>query len=282
MYIKERVSATEIVLPAPTGGPAGQKVFEDAVAYRRTCPFLLWHLRTKYRAMEKLFRKYLAPGTRLVDMACGNGDALLLASLCQPQCKIWGLDIYRPDLEIARSRVPSATLVEGNILKPDLPRAYFDVVHEFGATFMVREWTSLVKVYLSLLRDGGILLWELPEKWSTGHISYLLSVAPKITAADTKFKRILRSFSPSKYHYESDAAISQALEATGCDYEILERVPIWYFYCRGLLCKALDFAWRFGGDEVFEWCDRATSRIWPRYAGYYLVIQKKSSIRTHC
>ncbi len=91
-----------------------------------------------------------------------------------------------------------------------------------------------------------------------------------------KFKRILRSFSPNKYRYESDAAILDALNKSGYDYEIVERVPIWYFYCRGLLCMTLNFVWKFGGDDVFEWCDRFTGRIWPRYSGYYLVVRKKS------
>jgi hypothetical protein len=139
---------------------------------------------------------------------------------------------------------------------------------------MIPQWTAVIESYLSLLRDGGILLWELPQKWSTGHIAYLLRVAPKITESDTKFKRILRTFSPSKYRYESDAAVLQAIEAAGCEYEILERVPLWYFYCRGLMCKSLDYAWRFKGDALFDWCDRAAQRLWPRYSGYYLVIKK--------
>jgi hypothetical protein len=164
------------------------------------------------------------------------------------------------------------------MLEPNLPRGYFDVVHEFGATFMVPSWPLLVKTYLSLLRDGGILLWELPEKWSTGHVAYMLSPAPKITDSDTTFQRILRSFSPSKYRYESNSNILKALEEAGCDFEIIERVPIWYFYCRGVLCRILDVAWRFGGDRVFEWCDRMTGDIWPRSSGYYLVVQKKSQL----
>lgn len=238
-------------------------------------PFVRWHLRRKFRVMAAIFRTYMAPNTRFLDMACGTGDGLVLASVYQPESEIWGLDIYPPDLEIAKARTPHANLVEGDMLNPDLPREYFDVVHEFGAACMVRGWDKLAKVYLSLLREGGILLWELPQKWSTAHVSYMLSVAPKITAADTKFRRILRSFLPSKYAFESDAAISQGLEAASCVYEILEKVPIWHFYYGGLLCGALDLGWKFGGDGLFDWLDKATSRVWPRYAGYYLVIRKK-------
>lgn len=271
--------SSEISGVGPFVGLAGAKVLEDALAHQPDiCPFVRWHLQRKFLVMEWLFRKYLPPQAKFVDIACGSGEGLLLASLCQPQCELWGLDIDRSSLDLARERVPTARLFKGDMLRPDsLPKDYFDVVHEFGATFFVRNWGALAEVYLSLLRDGGVLLWELPQKWSMGHISYLLSVAPKITPADTKVRRILRSFSPSKYMYETDQAVLAALQATGYDFEILERVPIWYFYCRGLLCKTLDLAWAFSGDDLFDWFDKVNGRILPRYAGYYLVIQKKAS-----
>jgi trans-aconitate methyltransferase len=260
-------------------GLPAKRVAEEAISYRlRTGPFIRWHLKTKFQAMEKLFRKHLTPNVRFVDMGCGNGDTLVLASLCEPQSEIWGMDIYPPDLEIAHRRLPNARLAIGNMLNPAaFPKGYFDIVHEFGAAYLVPDWRALARNYFSLLKIGGVLLWELPQKWSTGHISYLLSLAPKITDADTQIKRILRSFSPRKYTFESDAVVMRALEESGCDYEVLERVPIWHFYCRGILCKCADVAWTLGGDEMFERCDRFTSHIWPRYAGYYLVVRKKSA-----
>ena len=225
--------------------------------------------------MEALFRKYLSAKVRFLDMACGDGDGLVLASLCQPKAELWGLDIDPPSLELARERVPQARIVEGNMLKPDvLPQGSFDVLHEFGACCMVRGWDSVAKGYLSLLREEGILLWELPQKWSTAHIAYMFSVAPRITEADTKFRRILHSFSPKKYSFESDRAVLQALESTGFGFEIVEKVPIWHFYCRGLLCRTLDVIWKMSGDRLFDWLDRVTRRVWPRYAGYYLVVKK--------
>jgi trans-aconitate methyltransferase len=239
----------------------------------KTCPFIRWHLQEKFRAMEKLFRKYLTPGARFIDMACGTGDALALAALCQPEAELWGLDIYPPDLEVARTRT-NAVLVEGNMLDPQITMGSFDIVHEFGAAYLIPRWDMLAKTYFSLLRDEGILLWELPQKWSLAHISYLLSVAPKITAQDTKFKRVYRSFFPSKYTFRSDLNVTEALQATGCNYEILEKIPISHFYCRGLVCKLMDYSWKFGGDGLFAWVDKATGKLWPRYAGYYLVIRK--------
>ncbi len=215
------------------------------------------------------------PGCRFVDMGCGSGDALVLANMCHDGCELWGLDIDENSIEIARRRLPSAKLHRGDMHDPSsLPKGYFDVVHEFGAAFLSHDWRILAKSYLSLLRDGGVLLWELPQKWSTAHISYLLHRAPKRTAADTIIKRIIRSFSPSKYRFESDREVVEALQASGFEYQILERVPVCYFFCRGVTSHALDWAWKFGGDGVFENLDRATGTIMGRSSGYYLVIRK--------
>ena len=149
-----------------TQGLAAKRVFEEALGYRRrTGPFIKWHLKTKFQVTEQLFNRHLKADCRFVDMGCGTGDALLLASLCQPQSELWGLDIYPPDLEIAHRRVPSARLAVGDMRNPSaLPKGYFDIVHEFGAAYLVPEWGALLKNYFSLLRDDGILLWELPEK----------------------------------------------------------------------------------------------------------------------
>jgi trans-aconitate methyltransferase len=270
--------STTARIPVSSNDSAARQVLR-AVLQRKpnTCPFIRWHLQEKFEVMEKLFRKYLTADTRFIDMGCGTGDGLVLAGLCQPQCELWGLDIYPPDLQEAKART-NAVLIESNMLDPSVPKGSFDVVHEFGAAYLVRGWDSLAKAYFSLLRDGGILLWELPQKWSMAHISYMLSVAPKITVQDTKIKRIIRSFFPSKYSFESDSAVSRALEATGCNYEILETIPICHFYCRGLFCRAMDFAWKFGGDSLFERFEKIAGKVWPRYSGYYLVIRRRGQI----
>ncbi len=269
--------STLLSTPLSSESSATQVLATVLLRKPNTCPFIRWHLQEKFEVMEKLFRKYLSPGTRFIDMACGTGDALALAALCQPQCELWGLDIYPPDLQVARTRT-NAILVEGNMLDPQVPQGSFDIVHEFGAAYLIPGWDTLARTYFSLLRDGGILLWELPQKWSLAHISYLLSAAPKITAQDTKIKRIYRSFFPSKYSFQSDLNVAEALQATGCNYEIVEKIPISHFYCRGLVCKLMDFSWRFGGDALFAWVEETTSKVWPRYAGYYLVIRKNGPI----
>jgi ubiquinone/menaquinone biosynthesis C-methylase UbiE len=242
-------------------------------------PFVRWHLRRKFCVMEGLFRKYLAPGTKFADIGCGKGDALVLASFCAASCEEWGLDMDSSDLRVAGQRVPYATLRLGDMHDPkELPKEYFDVVHEFGAAFLSRGWNILAQAYLALLKDDGILLWELPQRWSLAHIAYLLTVATKRTVNETKFSRLLRSFRPSKYRFESDASLMLALRTAGCNYEILERISIGSFYCPKMLHWSLDWAWKWFGDGMFNWLDRVTHFLWPRDAGYYLVIRKRARI----
>jgi trans-aconitate methyltransferase len=227
--------------------------------------------------MESLFRAYLAPGAKLADIGCGQGDALVLASLCSDRCELWGLDMDRNSLQVARKRIPAARLVEGDMhdLRP-LPANYFDVVHEFGAAFLSRGWNILAREYLSLLQDEGILLWELPQRWSLAHISYLLTVAPRSAAGETRLSRLWRSLLPSKYRFESDASVISALRGSGSDYEVLERVRIGSFYCPKIFHWMLDWAWNYFGDGLFDTLDRGTRAVWPRDIGYYLVIRKKA------
>ncbi len=252
----------------------------DASQLVITSPFTRWHARGKFTTMERLFRQYVGEHARFADIGCGTGDALAVAALCRPSAQLWGLDIDSAALAIAQQRVPKAILRQGDMHAPDcLPKGEFDVVHEFGAAFLARGWDLLAKAYLSLLREGGILLWELPQKWSTAHISYLFTVAPKRSRNESKLRRIFRSFFPSKYRFESDRSVLRALEGTGCTYAIVERVPIWYFYFGTPLSTVLDFSYQFFGDDLFDDIDRITSHVWPRYAGYYLVIRKTGSRR---
>jgi len=254
-------------------------------AARRECrdgmsPFLEWHLARKFTVMSQLFEQYVAPESRFLDMACGSGDGLLLASLLRPDAELWGLDIDRQSLDLAARKVPGARLHHGDLLTPPLRLGHFDVVHEFGATFFFRDWNALARVYMSLLRDDGILLWELPQKWSAGHLAYLLSWAPKITEADTKPKRFFRSFLPSKYKYETDEAVLQALEQSGVPFEVLGRVPIWYFFCNGVFATLVNRAARARGIQALDALDRINGRFWPRYSGYYLVVRRCAPRRT--
>lgn len=252
---------------------------KDIIDYRKKkgaeSQFLKWHLIMKYKVIQQLLQDYLFPGCKFLDVACGDGDCLKVAKACQPKSEVWGIDVDLKSLAIAKNRIPDAKLIVGNMFNMEfLPEGYFDVLHEYGAAILVRDWEKVIQQYLRLVSDSGIILWELPQKWSMGHLVFLFSAAPTLTEGDTKIKRIYRSFSFSKYTFLSDRKIKKYLQASAYRFEVVEHVPIWYFYCQGGLRSLLDSLHFICGDRLFVIVDRLTGRIWPRYSGFYLVLKK--------
>lgn len=241
-------------------------------------PFFQWHLRRKTEAMLSVFDEHLPRHGRFLDVACGDGDALVLARSFAPALKLWGLDINPTFLEAARERVPDAELVVGDMLDMrSLGEGSFECVHEYGATCFLNSIDQLSRLadqYLRLLGDGGVLLWELPERWSTAHIHYLGEWAPKNTEADTKLKRVMRSFSPNKYFFPSKAQVRELLARSPYANEVVAEIPIWHFFCPAPMRPIADALARKRGDAFFDRCEALNGRLMPRLSGYYLIIRR--------
>src|SRR3984957_15153257 len=74
----------------------------------------------------------VADGTRLLDVGCGGGFALLLAA--GRGATVSGLDATVSLLDIARERVPGVSLTVGDLEDPlPYPEAAFDVVTSFNS-----------------------------------------------------------------------------------------------------------------------------------------------------
>ena len=68
------------------------------------------------RATAVLDATAVGTGTRLLDVGCGGGFALLLAT--RRGATVTGLDATAALLDIARERVPAASLVVGDLEDP--------------------------------------------------------------------------------------------------------------------------------------------------------------------
>jgi len=76
----------------------------------------------------------LTPGETVLDVACGTGNATLLAA--QAGAITTGLDITPELLEIARDRTPELEFVEGDAQDLPFPDGHFDaVISVFGCIF---------------------------------------------------------------------------------------------------------------------------------------------------
>lgn len=109
-------------------------------------------------------------GTRLLDVGCGGGFALLLAA--RRGATVTGLDATAALLDIARERVPAASLVVGDLEDP-LPfdPGSFDVITTFNAIQYAADPVTVVKGMSQLVRPGGsisLLVWGPPDQCESG------------------------------------------------------------------------------------------------------------------
>ncbi len=108
----------------------------------------------------------VSAGTRLLDVGCGGGFALLLAA--RRGAVVTGLDATPALLDIARERVPAASLVVGDLEDP-LPfePGSFDVITAFNAIQYAADPVTAVKNLSQLVRAGGLislLVWGPPDQ----------------------------------------------------------------------------------------------------------------------
>ena len=112
----------------------------------------------------------VGPNTRLLDVGCGGGFALLLAAA--RGASVSGLDATPELLEIAAERVPSAALAVGDLEDP-LPfdEASFDVVTAFNSVQYAADPIAAIKNMSHVTKPGGLIsfvVWGPPEQCESG------------------------------------------------------------------------------------------------------------------
>jgi SAM-dependent methyltransferase len=111
-------------------------------------------------------------GTRLLDVGCGGGFALLLAA--GRGAVVSGLDAAASLLDIARERVPGASLTTADLEEPlPYPEGAFDVVTSFNSVQYAADPVAALKHMSHVTRPGGLisfLVWGPPDKCQSGVI----------------------------------------------------------------------------------------------------------------
>ena len=112
----------------------------------------------------------VGPGTRLLDVGCGGGFALLLAA--RRGATVSGLDATAALLDIAAERVPGAVLTAGD-LEDELPFGAdaFDVVTAFNAVQYAGDPVAALRGMARVTRPGGLIavvVWGPPAQCESG------------------------------------------------------------------------------------------------------------------
>ena len=92
-------------------------------------------------------------GTRLLDAGCGAGLLALLASLRGAQ--VSALDASPGLLAIARKRVPSADVREGDLEALPFDDASFDAVAAVNSVFYAADMAQVMRELARVVRPGG-------------------------------------------------------------------------------------------------------------------------------
>ena len=112
----------------------------------------------------------VGPGTRLLDVGCGGGFALLLAA--RRGATVSGLDATPALLDIAAERAPGAVLTAGD-LEDELPFGAdaFDVVTAFNAVQYAGDPVAALRGMARVTRPGGLIavvVWGPPAQCESG------------------------------------------------------------------------------------------------------------------
>jgi ubiquinone/menaquinone biosynthesis C-methylase UbiE len=113
-----------------------------------------------------VFALGLPRGARVLEVECGQGNALVpLARLCAPR-RLVGLDVDGHATAAARRRVEEAgveaEILEGDVRRLPFPGAAFDVVVDFGTCYHIARPEQALREIARVLAPGGRLVHETP------------------------------------------------------------------------------------------------------------------------
>ncbi len=110
------------------------------------------------REMVRQLQDVTAPAC--LDLACGNGDLVLLLLKRYPAARIVGLDLAEPMLEHARRRIPAGSdvsFIRGDMTATPLPDACFDLVTVGYGLRNAPELTAALQEIARVTKPGGLV-----------------------------------------------------------------------------------------------------------------------------
>ncbi|UCF33618.1 MAG: class I SAM-dependent methyltransferase [Phycisphaerales bacterium] len=154
-----------------TSEPAGsfnESYFEHTYGVTRVKPFTRhwWSVRLYAGMADWLLRR--TGGRRMLEVGCGYG--FILAKL-QHRYETFGVDVSEHAIEQCQTVTPESRCFVGDVqegLPAELERGSFDLVLACYVFEHLRDPPAAMHTVRSLLKDGGMLLFSVPNTESIG------------------------------------------------------------------------------------------------------------------
>jgi len=103
----------------------------------------------------------LPVGARVLDAGCGAGEPV--TRILSQHCDVTGLDISHVQLDIARSAIPNAAFVQGDLTALPFVDATFDALVSYFALIHVplAQHATALRELRRVLRPGGLALFSM-------------------------------------------------------------------------------------------------------------------------
>ena len=117
--------------------------------------------------------RYFPDAATFLDVGCGTGFVLLGLHAAFPRLRLTGLDAAVAGLDIARSRVPSASFLQRDARDLDA-RDAFDVVGAFDVLEHIPDDIGVLAHLYRAVRPGGGVLVAVPQhRWLWSRVDEL-------------------------------------------------------------------------------------------------------------
>lgn len=113
------------------------------------------------KQMRRIITSRKPTGGKFLDVGCGFGA--VLEAMDNLGWDLHGLETGKNAIEVARKRVPSATIHEGIIEEADFEDASFDCITIIAVLEHVKDPDSVLNTLMKWLAPGGLLIVQVPH-----------------------------------------------------------------------------------------------------------------------
>lgn len=119
-----------------------------------------------YRRRARLILKNLAlvPGEKVLEVGCGRGFYLMAMEKICPQANIWGIDLNKKYLAIAKRITSKVRIITSDATQLPFKDGTFDKVMASEILEHIEDDTKAVTEIYRVLKPGGVAMISVPNK----------------------------------------------------------------------------------------------------------------------